>query len=79
MSNNPQWKMFQPPETHSSTLHDILDLQPSNMQAKQAYRNGECMYHYIVIKMTTFIYHYSWSKCLRALIIQVCPDAFYQF
>ncbi|KOB68025.1 Cold shock domain-containing protein E1, partial [Operophtera brumata] len=40
MSNNPQWKMFQPPESHSSPLHDILDLQPSNMQAKQAYRNG---------------------------------------
>lgn len=45
MSNNPQWKMFQPPESHSSTLHDILDLQTSNMQAKQAYRNGECKYH----------------------------------
>lgn len=42
MSNNAQWKMFQAPESHSSPLQDILDL-PSSMQAKQAYRNGECM------------------------------------
>ncbi|XP_061723001.1 cold shock domain-containing protein E1 [Cydia pomonella] len=40
MSSNPQWKMFQPPDSHSSPLQDILDLQHSNMQAKQAYRNG---------------------------------------
>ncbi|XP_026315567.1 cold shock domain-containing protein E1 isoform X2 [Hyposmocoma kahamanoa] len=40
MSSNPQWKMFQPPDSHSSPLQDILDIQHSNMQAKQAYRNG---------------------------------------
>ncbi|CAH2985121.1 unnamed protein product [Chilo suppressalis] len=40
MSSNPQWKMFQPPDSHPSPLQDILDLQHSNMQAKQAYRNG---------------------------------------
>ncbi|XP_037299850.1 cold shock domain-containing protein E1 [Manduca sexta] len=40
MSSNPQWKMFQPPDSHSSPLQDILDLQHSNMQAKPAYRNG---------------------------------------
>lgn len=40
MSSNPQWKMFQPPDSHSSPLHDILDLQHSNMQSKPAYRNG---------------------------------------
>ncbi|XP_050560096.1 cold shock domain-containing protein E1 isoform X1 [Spodoptera frugiperda] len=39
--SNPQWKMFQPPETHSSPLQDILDLQHSNMQPKASYRNGE--------------------------------------
>lgn len=42
MSSNPQWKMFQPPDSHPSPLQDILDLQHSNMQAKQAYRNGKC-------------------------------------
>ncbi|KAI5640315.1 hypothetical protein NE865_07240 [Phthorimaea operculella] len=31
--------MFQPPESHSTPLQDILDLQHSNMQVKQ-YRNG---------------------------------------
>ncbi|CAB3226075.1 unnamed protein product [Arctia plantaginis] len=41
MSSNPQWKMFQPPDSHSSPLQDILDLQHSNMQPKSAYRNGE--------------------------------------
>ncbi|XP_039763660.1 cold shock domain-containing protein E1 isoform X2 [Pararge aegeria] len=40
MSSNPQWKMFQPPDSHSSPLQDILDLQQSNMQVKQVYRNG---------------------------------------
>ncbi|CAG9558835.1 unnamed protein product [Danaus chrysippus] len=40
MSSNPQWKMFQPPDSHNSPLQDILDLQQSNMQAKQVYRNG---------------------------------------
>nr|XP_034839670.1 cold shock domain-containing protein E1 [Maniola hyperantus] len=40
MSNNPQWKLFQPPDSHSTPLQDILDLQQSNMQAKQTYRNG---------------------------------------
>ncbi|XP_026500310.1 cold shock domain-containing protein E1 isoform X1 [Vanessa tameamea] len=40
MSSNPQWKMFQPPDSHSSPLQEILDLQQSNMQAKQGYRNG---------------------------------------
>lgn len=41
MSSNPQWKMFQPPDSHSSSLHDILDIQQSNMQAKQVFRNGK--------------------------------------
>ncbi|XP_026738767.1 cold shock domain-containing protein E1 [Trichoplusia ni] len=41
MSSNPQWKMFQPPDSHSSPLQDILDLQHSNMQPKTTYRNGE--------------------------------------
>ncbi|KAJ8736948.1 hypothetical protein PYW07_000219 [Mythimna separata] len=41
MSSNPQWKMFQPPDSHSSPLQDILDLQHSNMQPKASYRNGE--------------------------------------
>ncbi|XP_026762174.1 cold shock domain-containing protein E1 [Galleria mellonella] len=40
MSSNPQWKMFQPPDSHQSPLQDILDLQHPTMQAKQAYRNG---------------------------------------
>ncbi|XP_049886199.1 cold shock domain-containing protein E1 [Pectinophora gossypiella] len=40
MSSNPQWKMFQPPDSHSTPLQDILDLQHSNMQAKPMYRNG---------------------------------------
>ncbi|XP_045785005.1 cold shock domain-containing protein E1 isoform X2 [Maniola jurtina] len=39
MSSNPQWKLFQPPDSHSPS-HDILDIQPSNMQTKQVYRNG---------------------------------------
>lgn len=33
--------MFQPPDSHSSPLQDILDLQHSNMQPKASYRNGE--------------------------------------
>lgn len=41
MSSNPQWKMFQPPDSHSSPLQDILDLQHSNMPSKSAYRNGD--------------------------------------
>ncbi|KAL4717709.1 hypothetical protein ACJJTC_000858 [Scirpophaga incertulas] len=40
MSSNSQWKMFQPPDSNQSPLHDIIDLQHSNMQAKQSYRNG---------------------------------------
>ncbi|XP_072930676.1 RNA-binding protein Unr isoform X2 [Epargyreus clarus] len=40
MFSNPQWKMFQPPDSHPSPLQDILDLQHSNMQAKQAFRVG---------------------------------------
>ncbi|XP_021206112.1 cold shock domain-containing protein E1 isoform X2 [Bombyx mandarina] len=32
--------MFQPPDSHSSPLQDILDLQHSNMQHKSSYRNG---------------------------------------
>ncbi|XP_060809843.1 cold shock domain-containing protein E1 [Amyelois transitella] len=39
MSSNPQWKMFQPPDSHPQPLQEILD-QHSSMQAKQAYRNG---------------------------------------
>lgn len=59
--SNPQWKMFQPPETHSSPLQDILDLQHSNMQPKASYRNGECIYvrycmYYLLVKLTlTFV------------------------
>lgn len=41
MSSNPQWKMFQPPDSHPTPLQDILDLQHSNMQAKQVFRNGK--------------------------------------
>ncbi|CAK1588551.1 unnamed protein product [Parnassius mnemosyne] len=40
MSSNPQWKMFQPPDSHSTPLQDILDLQQPNMQNKQVYRTG---------------------------------------
>ncbi|XP_022116097.1 cold shock domain-containing protein E1 [Pieris rapae] len=40
MSGNPQWKLFQPPDSHVSPLRDILDLQHSNMQSKQVFRNG---------------------------------------
>ncbi|CAH2034866.1 unnamed protein product, partial [Iphiclides podalirius] len=40
MSSNPQWKMFQPPDSHSSPLQDILDLQHPNMQNKQVFRSG---------------------------------------
>ncbi|XP_059055369.1 cold shock domain-containing protein E1 isoform X2 [Achroia grisella] len=40
MSSSSQWKMFQPPDSHSSPLQDIIDLQHPNMQAKQSYRNG---------------------------------------
>ncbi|CAK1554199.1 unnamed protein product [Leptosia nina] len=40
MSSNPQWKLFQPPDSHVSPLQDILDLQHSSMQSKQVYRNG---------------------------------------
>ncbi|XP_023941125.1 cold shock domain-containing protein E1 isoform X2 [Bicyclus anynana] len=32
--------MFQPPDSHSTPLQDILDLQHTNMQSKQGYRNG---------------------------------------
>lgn len=41
MSSNPQWKLFQPPDSHSPSLHEILDLQHSNMQPKPGYRNGK--------------------------------------
>ncbi|KPI96212.1 Cold shock domain-containing protein E1 [Papilio xuthus] len=40
MSGNPQWKMFQPSDSHSSPLQDILDLQHPNMQNKQVFRTG---------------------------------------
>ncbi|VVC94337.1 unnamed protein product [Leptidea sinapis] len=40
MSSNPQWKLFQPPDSHSTLHNNILDVQHSNMQSKQGYRNG---------------------------------------
>lgn len=40
MGSNPQWKMFQPPVSHSSPMQDIKDIQLSNSQPKQSYSNG---------------------------------------